>query len=335
MLTSTTTIPAVTNEVKLDHNSVYSEMALLAKEVYGPQAPLTHKREPLTYEIGYNPAYSENVGNAALGRGWDKVSNLELGIPASDVGLSLNGLHYSFVNGFYQAYNDNDVIKSTNSPDIPEANALILKGIVGGKTTLAVVFRGTDQLADVTDYEDFVTQHYAKFAPLTNALQEYATKGGFEQVVLDGHSLGAAMAQIFAHDLSSKFPAQQIQLFTFGLPGAEKLAPEGVNQINFVNTHDIVPQSGLLSQNPDATIAAANILSINSFLAENILQLLFFQALASVASTTKPKFSSGTTVLLNTSIGTFPSLSEHDLGGDKGGEINPEFPYINKAFNPG
>ncbi|MFY7885420.1 MAG: hypothetical protein ACOVOV_11330 [Dolichospermum sp.] len=30
MLTSTTTIPAVTNEVRLDHNSVYSEMALLA-----------------------------------------------------------------------------------------------------------------------------------------------------------------------------------------------------------------------------------------------------------------------------------------------------------------
>ena len=244
-------------------------------------------------------------------------------------------MHYSFVNGFYQAYNDNDVIKSTNSPDIPEANALILRGIVGGKTTLAVVFRGTDQLADVTDYEDFVTQHYAKFAPLTNALKEYATKGGFEQVLLDGHSLGAAMAQIFANDLSSNFPEQQIQLFTFGLPGAEKLAPGGVNQINFVNTHDIVPQSGLLSQNPDSTIAAANILSINSFLAGNILQLLFFQALASVASKTKPKFSSGATVLLNTSIGAFPSLSEHDLGGDKGGEINPEFPHINKAFNPG
>ncbi|MDB9456233.1 lipase family protein [Dolichospermum circinale] len=335
MLTSTTTIPAVTNEVRLDHNSVYSEMALLAKEVYGPQAPLTHEREPLTYETGYNPAYSENVGNAALGRGWHKVSNLELEIPASDIGLSLNGLHYSLVNGFYQAYNDNDVIKSTNSPDIPEANALILRGIVGGKTTLAVVFRGTDQLADVTDYEDFVTQHYAKFAPLTNALKEYATKGGFEQVLLDGHSLGAAMAQIFANDLSSNFPEQQIQLFTFGLPGAEKLAPEGVNQINFVNTHDIVPQSGLLSQNPDSTIAAANILSINSFLAGNILQLLFFQALASVASKTKPKFLSGATVLLNTSIGAFPSLSEHDLGGDKGGEINPEFPHINKAFYPG
>ena len=335
MLTSTTTIPAVTNEVRLDHNSVYSEMALLAKEVYGPQAPLTHEREPLTYETGYNPAYSENVGNAAVGRGWHKVSNLELEIPASDIGLSLNGLHYSLVNGFYQAYNDNDVIKSTNSPDIPEANALILKGIVGGKTTLAVVFRGTDQLADVTDYEDFVTQHYAKFAPLTNVLKEYATKGGFEQVLLDGHSLGAAMAQIFANDLSSNFPEQQIQLFTFGSPGAEKLAPGGVNQINFVNTHDIVPQSGLLSQNPDSTIAAANILSINSFLTGNILQLLFFQALASVASKTKPKFLSGATVLLNTSIGAFPSLSEHDLGGDKGGEINPEFPYINKAFNPG
>jgi len=326
------TKPAVTNGITLDHNSVYSEMALLAKEVYGPLAPLAHDAEPLAYESGHDPASAEDVGNAAVDRGWHEVSALELGIPNSDIGLSLNGLHYSFVNGFYQAYN------TTDAPAKPEADALVLTGIVNGKTTLAVIFRGTDQLADFTDYTNFVNKHYAKFAPLTNALKQYAATGGFQQVLIDGHSLGAGMAQIFANDLSKNFSSNQIQLFTFGSPGAEQLAPSGVNQINFVNTDDLVPQLGLLTQNKQSIVSQLKTLSYLFSKPNNPYTKVASAALGAISFVVNkidPKSLSGDTVLLNANITKVPSLDEHNLGSDKGSGINPEFPYIDKAFKPG
>ena len=244
------TNPAPTNKVTLDDGNVYSEMAVLAKEVYGPLETFADGHpEPLAYETDSALANAALVGAAAVGRGWHEVSALELGIPAADFGLLSNGLKYSFVDGFYQA----EGIATPSS----EANALVLSGVVNGKTTLCVDFRGTDQAADIGDYANFVNQHYAKFLPLVNALKQYAATGGFQQILIDGHSLGAAMAQIFANDLSKVVSSSNIQVFTFGSPGAE--IPSNVtNQVNFVNTDDLVPEFGLLSDNYEARTALVN-----------------------------------------------------------------------------
>jgi hypothetical protein len=76
--------------------------------------------------------------------------------------------------------------------DTPEANATVLTGIVDGnptdatpgKRTLAVTFRGTDQLADFTDFVWF-GEHYEKYRPLLKSLKTYLgdSKNGIEQVL--------------------------------------------------------------------------------------------------------------------------------------------------------
>ena len=67
------------------------------------------------------------------------------------------------------------------------------------KRTLALVIRGTDQAADAFfDYHNFGT-HYAKFAPLVAALQNYlaANADGIQQVLISGHSLGSGVVPYF------------------------------------------------------------------------------------------------------------------------------------------
>ena len=68
-------------------------------------------------------------------------------------------LAYSYTDGFYSAID----VTQRFAGDVPEANALVLSGVLDGKATLAVSLRGTDQLADWADYSSF-TQHYQKFA---------------------------------------------------------------------------------------------------------------------------------------------------------------------------
>jgi hypothetical protein len=60
-------------------------------------------------------------------------------------------LQYSFVNGLYQAIKPSDSFLGNSS----EGDAMVLTGVVNGQRTLAVVFRGTDQIADFNDYVNF------------------------------------------------------------------------------------------------------------------------------------------------------------------------------------
>jgi hypothetical protein len=63
------------------------------------------------------------------------------------------------------------------------------------KRTLALIVRGTDQVADAYfDYQDFQS-HYAKFAPLVQAIHDYLADpaAGIQQALISGHSLGAGV----------------------------------------------------------------------------------------------------------------------------------------------
>lgn len=293
-------------------DNIYSEMAELAHEVYGPLPTLDHGAEALAYEVGGNYPYARGVGDKAEARGWHEVSALELGIPQADLGAS--NLHYSFEHGFYAAIDPALPVLPT-----AEDNALVLTGVVNDKRTLAVVFRGTDQYADFSDYFHFPTQAYAKYKPLVAALKSYAQSNNIQQVLVSGHSMGGGLAQIFAEDLGSVFSGD-IQTFTFGSPGAE-LSPAGARQVNFVHTDDLVPKLGALTSSPvekAVLVAAASLVNPS-----------VGRALEIVLATIGPKSLSGATVRLNSDISGWPfSLTEHDMGIEYAG-INPVRPgYI-------
>jgi len=236
----------------LDH-SVVVEMAFLAKEVYGPNETLTHKAERLAWESGAKYEETAGVADDAEKRGWHALEANELGIhPAGGGGpewavipsVPVYGadLKWSFGNGHYMAYG-----ASVLENDTPEANALVLAGLVSGERTLAVVFRGTDQYADYSHYDNF-GKHYALLRPLVDAISAYLTDpgNGIEQVFVSGHSLGASMVQYFLNEglASGGFLREvDVRAWTFGSPGAEVVGGEDAIAFNAVHTDDVVPQS--------------------------------------------------------------------------------------------
>src|SRR5438552_18017104 len=96
---------------------------------------------------------------------------MELGIGPADFG-QFGSLEYSLSNGLYQAINTSDPLIPFLSATAPEADAMVLTGLVNGKKTLAITFRGTDQIADFGDYLNFAT-HYSKYQPLITAIHNY------------------------------------------------------------------------------------------------------------------------------------------------------------------
>ena len=90
------------------------------------------------------------------------------------------------------------------------------------KRTLAIVIRGTDQLADaLLDYADFKT-HYDKFKPLVQDIQNYLDdpSNGIQQVLISGHSLGAGVVPYFLHDLPDT-STYSVHAYVDGPPGSE------------------------------------------------------------------------------------------------------------------
>ncbi|WP_338695194.1 Ig-like domain-containing protein [Bradyrhizobium sp. 26S5] len=241
------------------------EMIKLANEVYGPNTPFTHPADPshpyppdpadpLAWQP-HTPDTSENVSLDAEVRGWHALSAMELGIKPADYG-ALDTLHYSLVNGFYQAYDEADKLPSNSDPS--EAGALILTGVVEGKRTLAVVFRGTDQQSDTFDFVNF-SDHYHKFHPLVDALKSYIEDGsnGIQQVLVSGHSLGAAMAQ----DFMAEFPDdQRFQAWTIGSPGSDNGSSSDDPRItNFLHLRDPIAAVPLLSHQASAFAPSGSI----------------------------------------------------------------------------
>src|SRR6478735_12138931 len=150
------------SNVALAGNNVSLEMLQLATEVYGPDRADFFSHDPLVWE---NPSGNNTGAKVALApqtRGWHPVASSELGMPSED---QSNPLKYSFVGGQYQAIDTSEAVPITG--DYAEANALVLTGLLHDpvsntdKRTLAVVVRGTDQVADAYyDFQD-IQSHYA------------------------------------------------------------------------------------------------------------------------------------------------------------------------------
>jgi hypothetical protein len=225
----------ISNPVKPRNGSISAEMLQLAVASYGPLPTLSHRAEPLAYSAGDT---SLNAAAAAQGvANWHEVSAIELGMAPADFG-QYGTLKFSFKNGVYQAINTKDAFLFNG--DMPEADALVLTGVVDSERTLAIAFRGTDQIADFNDYTTF-SKYYAKYQPLLTALHDYLSDpaSGIQKVLVSGHSLGAGALQYFMNEFPNT-GAYTVQGYTDGSPGAEVDAGD-LRIENFVNTGDPVP----------------------------------------------------------------------------------------------
>lgn len=211
----------VSNAVSLKSGSVINEMTTLADE---------------TYDLSAMTAEAD--------RNWHAVSAIELGIKPADYGQT--PVDYEFTNGLYSAWSTNLDPETGAVSETARANAIVLTGTVGGKRTLSVSFRGTDELADVGDYLPFKT-HYDKFKPLITALKAYVKDPaiGIQEILVSGHSLGAAMVQYFLSEDFEGVPSSNIKAFTIASPGAE-VVPTGVALVNFVHHNDAINTATML-----------------------------------------------------------------------------------------
>jgi hypothetical protein len=180
--------------------------------------------------------------------------------------------------------------------------------------TLAIVFRGTDQVEDIlTDYFDFKT-HFAKFEPLISKVLAYAkdTGNGIKQVLVSGHSLGAAMVDYFLSELPSD-PPYTVKAYTDGYPGVEaqiQIADGLAN--NFIHTDDAVFGLGELSNLPlyekAAVIAAITApLRAGETVIGDTAAVLVGAALASIEA----KSHEGNDIFLNSDLSSTWSFEEH------------------------
>ena len=290
----------IENEVTLTNGLVSLEMLTLAREVYGELETLSHGAEPLAWQSGGSFLASASPSVGAQSRGWHAVSAMELGIRPADY-AAFGDLEYSFVNGHYQAINTS---RSLLFLDRPEANALVLTGEVDDLNTLAVVFRGTDQVADFRDYFNFA-DHYANFAPLTDVLRSYIAENDIEQMLVSGHSLGAGMVQYFIEEFSGSVGT--IRGYTDGSPGADNIVSSRVNSriVNFVHTDDLVPQLGDASHN--APLRTALTLGLPAL-------GLVGTAAAGALENMIPKYREGSEIRINSEISSSVSVQEHDSG---------------------
>ena len=238
-------LTSVFNNIAPAGNNVSLEMLQLATEVYGPDRANFNSHDPLVWENPSGNNTGAKVAVAPQTRGWHPVAANELGIPSED---QSNPLKYSFVGGQYQAIDTSEAVPITG--DYAEANALVLTGLLHDpvsntdKRTLAVVVRGTDQVADAYfDYQNFQT-HYEKFAPLVAALHDYLADpaAGIQQVLISGHSLGAGVVPYFMQ----AFPdtaSYAVRAYVDGPPGSEADAGDS-RIVNFVHAGMIFPAQG-------------------------------------------------------------------------------------------
>lgn len=118
----------------------------------------------------------------------DAYLNPATGIPAgftlmtqSALGLTL-GATETFAAGVYTNQN---------------AAALVSIGTLNGVTTLVLAFRGSDDRQDSIADLSNINSQYPLFSNIVAAVDALAARQGIAQILVTGHSLGGAMAQLY------------------------------------------------------------------------------------------------------------------------------------------
>lgn len=171
-------------------------------------------KEAVQLAINAYPAENADVSS----RNWHPLSAIELGMAPSGYGGAND---FTFIEGKYNSDN---------------AQAIVATGIFNGQRTVTLDFAGTDlsEVWDVAHWTAFEA-HYRQFSPLIAALKEYVadSANGIQQLLISGHSLGAAITQLAIAD-DWAVPAFG---YTMATPGATKV-PLGAPMINFLHSGD-------------------------------------------------------------------------------------------------
>jgi pimeloyl-ACP methyl ester carboxylesterase len=133
------------------------------------------------------------------------------------------------------------------------------EGVLEGLRTVAVAFRGTDEgppefAFQATPSPDGATIGWDLYqqahAPLVDAALAYAEASGAERVLLAGHSLGGAIAELSAQrGLPGSGLEGRAVTLTYGNPGPEAPArpdegADGLSILNLVHSDDLIPLLG-------------------------------------------------------------------------------------------
>ena len=222
--------------------SVIAEMAALSSEVYDA-------------DDTYLPS-----------RGWKAFDAAQLGMAAR--GFVDGDYGYTFLDGLYEV--------ETNQSFGVEGSALVLFGTIKDVATIVVVFRGTKNfIPDLVTY-DF-SENYQKFEPLIEAIQQFARLHDVGQILLTGHSMGAALAQTaLGESFADEETWGHVRALAFASPGGDENQAAGVpaDRIMTFNRYaDLVPTAAATPLKeivgPVITLATVNRNSITPILADH------------------------------------------------------------------
>lgn len=118
------------------------------------------------------------------------------------------------------------------------AAALATEATLDGKDSLVVAFRGSDDATDSLHDLQNINADYPLFASLIQAVDAAAASGRYDQVVVTGHSLGGAMAQLYMAEHPDQPGGLAHDATTFGSPGALMPAGDDARVTNFVIADD-------------------------------------------------------------------------------------------------
>lgn len=124
------------------------------------------------------------------------------------------------------------------------AAALVATANLEGKETIVIAFRGTDDQTDSLHDLQNINLDYPLFAGLVAQVDFAAATYGFDQVVVTGHSLGGAFAQLYLQAHPDRPGGLTFDAVTFGSPGAILPAGGDARPANYIIADDPAPFLG-------------------------------------------------------------------------------------------
>lgn len=133
---------------------------------------------------------------------------------------------------------------------------------------LALVFRGSDSVADLISVVRDQENHFDDLRPLIQAALDYADTNGIATMLVTGHSLGGAMVQRAAAKMHTFDPGDaplEFVMTAFGPPGTDvgNTSPLSRSVLNFTHSGDPATSDRLLSplthHGPFVTIKLPNV----------------------------------------------------------------------------
>ncbi len=186
------------------------------------------------------------------------------------------------------------------------AAALVSIGTLNGVTTLVLAFRGSDDRQDSINDLSNINAEYPLFSNLIAALDGFASRQAIPQVLVTGHSLGGAMAQLYmqshADNSTTRYVAE-----TVGSPGVLQTPGTDTRITNLQTADDPAVYLGLNRASVGAQLQTNPLLATAALFAgpEVFPGLTSLDVLNAIPSLNTNYVNRGATVLLPDANGTY------------------------------